>query len=278
MINSILVLDGIKSASDFCNQALIIKLTYYVGIIIMVLKIAIPIILIVIGSFELTKAITAQDDDATKKATTALAKKAVIGIAIFLVPSIVGLLMNVIGQDDYKSCTTCLNNALSVSCKDLKKNSTSIRTCEGTGGTKNGNKCECPSDLSVKENQDGSEYCVVKVETVVPNSECTYNIVFYIEPFSLSVGQNWQGAKTSDIQWVKYKDEIISNYTINSLNIKRIAPFNNLESSIDLSEMLSKSGKNKVFISMNITFEKEGKNVTCIKENEDEAFYYVEVK
>lgn len=287
MINNIMVLNGINSVSDFCNQSLIVKLTYYIGIIIMVLKIAIPIILIVLGSFELTKAITEQNDDATKKAVSSLITKAVIGVAIFLVPTIVGLLMNIIGQKDYKSCMTCISNAFSTSCQDLRNNSDSndipySETCEGSGGKLNGNKCECPEGETVSLNRKNQEYCVIHINIGVPNFECKHNIEVLLvsnNQVVLVQGENWNGAKSQDIQRIKYRSKEISNYTINNLKIVRIEPFDkSLGEEVSLKTMLSKRGKYRVYYSMGITFTNDnGNSISCTKED-NETFHYVKVE
>jgi len=104
------------SAQGFCSEAAVTNILYLVGIVVAVIRIAVPVILIVIGMVDLVKAITSQDDKQIKQATTLLIKRVVIGVVVFLVPTIVTLLMKVIAQDDYKSCITCVTNVWGGDC------------------------------------------------------------------------------------------------------------------------------------------------------------------
>lgn len=98
----------ITDASSLCSE--LVDILYLVGVVMFVLKIAIPIILIAVGSFDLVKAITSQKDDEAKKAASGLAKKAVAGVAIFLIPTIIGLLFGLVGGDQWKECENCIKN------------------------------------------------------------------------------------------------------------------------------------------------------------------------
>lgn len=104
------------SAQGFCKETAISNVMYLVGVVVAVIRIAIPIILIVIGMTDLIKALTSQDDKQIKQATTLLIKKVVIGVVIFLVPTLVRLIMNIIAQEDYKACITCVTNVWGHDC------------------------------------------------------------------------------------------------------------------------------------------------------------------
>lgn len=79
-----------------------------VGIVILGVKIVVPIILIVVGMIDLAKAVTEKSDDKIKAAQNSLIKKAIVAVLVFLVVTIVGVLMTLVGQNDYKECTGCL--------------------------------------------------------------------------------------------------------------------------------------------------------------------------
>ena len=81
----------------------------------------IPIILIVIGTVDLAKAVLAKDDEATKKEQKHLVTRVIYAVVIFLIPTIVIVLFNVLGKsttDDYnaesgfswKTWSDCWNN------------------------------------------------------------------------------------------------------------------------------------------------------------------------
>ena len=115
MENLINILD-VGSAQGFCKETAINNVMYLIGVVVAVIRIAIPIVLIVIGMTDLIKAITSQDDKQIKSATTLLIKKVIIGIVIFLVPTLVRLIMNIISQEDYKACISCVTNVWGHDC------------------------------------------------------------------------------------------------------------------------------------------------------------------
>ena len=102
---------GESEAFGFCaNTANVWQI---VGYIFMVFKIVIPILLIVYGMIDLGKAVVASKDDEIKEATKSLAFRAVAAIFIFFLPTIVGMVMGLIGsfgdvQEDWQVCRTCI--------------------------------------------------------------------------------------------------------------------------------------------------------------------------
>lgn len=88
-----------------------------VGWVILGIKIAVPIILIVVGMMDLAKAVTEKSEDKIKDAQTKLVKKAVAAIAVFLVITLVGLLMGLIGAESWKACNYCLTKPWDTCCK-----------------------------------------------------------------------------------------------------------------------------------------------------------------
>ncbi len=59
-----------------------------IGYIILIIKILVPIILIVLGSIDLGKASLSGDDKAVKEAAIIFAKRVLIGLIIFFIPTI----------------------------------------------------------------------------------------------------------------------------------------------------------------------------------------------
>ena len=86
-----------------------------VGVILTVFKIAIPIIIIAIGMFDLGKAALSSKPEEIKKQATSLLWRFVGGVFIFFLPSIIMLLFRLIGpwgpveqQTDYPICYSCV--------------------------------------------------------------------------------------------------------------------------------------------------------------------------
>lgn len=104
---------------ELCEQEAVRAILYFVGIIIFAIKIAVPIILIVMGMVDLVKAVAGQNEDELKKATSKLVKKAVAAVAVFLVATIVAMLMGLIGANQYEDngCMQCVKNPFTAGCK-----------------------------------------------------------------------------------------------------------------------------------------------------------------
>lgn len=65
-----------------------------------IIQIGIPILLIVMGSIDLGKAVMSSDDKEIKGATGKLIKRAIAAVAVFFVTTIVSLLMGLFGKTD----------------------------------------------------------------------------------------------------------------------------------------------------------------------------------
>lgn len=82
-----------------------------VGWVLTGIKIVAPIVLIIVGMIDMTKAIAGKDEDTIKKAQKALGKKAIAAVCVFLIATMVGVLMGLVGGGAYKeeACKSCLN-------------------------------------------------------------------------------------------------------------------------------------------------------------------------
>ncbi len=103
----------LTGAIDFCKGTA--NIWQIVGYVLLVFKIIIPILLIVFGMLDLGKAVTASKPDEIKKSVTGLAYRAVAGVVIFLIPTIVGLIMGFVSdfstsgaKDDFEICRSCI--------------------------------------------------------------------------------------------------------------------------------------------------------------------------
>ena len=79
-----------------------------------VLQIAVPVILIIMGSIDFLKAVSSSKDDDIKKAQGMFIKRLVMGALVFFVFVIVKLLISAIGgdSDGIWGCVECfINNA-----------------------------------------------------------------------------------------------------------------------------------------------------------------------
>ena len=81
-----------------------------VGIVVWGIKVVVPIMLIVIGMVDLAKAVTEKSEDKIKEAQQKLIKRAIAAVLVFLVVSLVGVVMTIVGDESYEECMTCINS------------------------------------------------------------------------------------------------------------------------------------------------------------------------
>lgn len=87
-----------------------------VGKILFVFKIVIPILVLIFGMIDLGKAVVASKDDEIKKAAKSLGFRAVAGVIIFFIPTLVGFIFTLAGpafsdvESDYEICSTCITS------------------------------------------------------------------------------------------------------------------------------------------------------------------------
>lgn len=96
----------------FCAESW--EIWNFVGKIVLVLKILIPVIIIILGIVDLGKAVIASKEEDIKKATNILIQRIIIGIVIFFVPAIVNAIFSLLegytttAQKDAKVCIKCI--------------------------------------------------------------------------------------------------------------------------------------------------------------------------
>lgn len=89
----------------------------FVGYIVLVLKIIVPLVIIILGIVDLVKAIISDADDKTlKNYLKVMSKRIIAGIAIFFVPTIINYLFSLVGaftnsvNDNHMNCVTCVTS------------------------------------------------------------------------------------------------------------------------------------------------------------------------
>ena len=84
-------------------------------------KIGVPIILVVVGMFDMGKAITQQKEDEIKKAQTLLVKKAVAALIVFLMFAFAQLIVSLVA-DDKDTTISCIDSILNGKVTDQNEN------------------------------------------------------------------------------------------------------------------------------------------------------------
>lgn len=103
------------NVEGFCSEAAGILQIF--GWVLTIFKIAIPLLVIIYGIFDFGKAVTAGKDEEIKKSVKSLMWRAIAGIVIFFVPTIVMWIFGAISEynkvasgtrDNFKYCETCV--------------------------------------------------------------------------------------------------------------------------------------------------------------------------
>lgn len=94
-----------------CQQgSTLVNVIAIVRLVMNIICIAVPIIMILMGTIDLFKAVTAGKDDDIKKKQKALITRIIAGVLVFLVPTIVSVLMNLIGVSKWRTCWNSAKN------------------------------------------------------------------------------------------------------------------------------------------------------------------------
>lgn len=98
--------------SDICAQESVRKSLRFLGRILMAVKIAIPGLLIILGAIDFMKSITSSNQDALGKASKIFVIRIIIGIVIFIIPTIVNFVFELVGHGNtsYEQCRVCIFN------------------------------------------------------------------------------------------------------------------------------------------------------------------------
>lgn len=107
---------------SFCTD--LAPIWQIVGWVLWVFKIAIPIIIIIFGMIDLGKAVVASKDDEIKKSVKSLVMRAIAGVIIFFIPTIIGAIFSLVaefGSDEYKGeydkCKACITDPGDTECQ-----------------------------------------------------------------------------------------------------------------------------------------------------------------
>ena len=97
-----------------------------VGTILTILKIAIPLIIIILGIIDLAKAITSSKPEEIKKSATSLLWRFIGAVFIFFLPAIVMAMFKILGpwktaedETDYKICYNCIVRPNGQDCRQV---------------------------------------------------------------------------------------------------------------------------------------------------------------
>lgn len=103
---------GTAGDIDCTSSSTLVQVIALVRFVLNIICIAVPIIMILMGTLDLFKAVTAGKEEDIKKKQKALITRVIAGVLVFLVPTIVMLVMSLLGAGrNWKDCWTAANSA-----------------------------------------------------------------------------------------------------------------------------------------------------------------------
>ena len=97
---------NILADTDLCTSEAGYRLFGLAGYALDILQIAVPIILIIMGTIDLVRALVAQKNEQMKKAQSTLIKRVIIGVVIFFVPMAIKFVVGMLGDKMDSPCMT----------------------------------------------------------------------------------------------------------------------------------------------------------------------------
>lgn len=118
-------------AENPCSDRNIILALRFIGYLLMVAKVAIPLIIIVVGTIDLFKSVVDKDEKSLVKQAKILGMRIVAGIFVFFIPTIVYALfelssdLKIVNSDKYKKCVGCVLDAKNCTIPSISSSSDS---------------------------------------------------------------------------------------------------------------------------------------------------------
>lgn len=108
---------------NFCVKTA--SIWQFVGYGLFALKILIPVVIIVFGIIDFSKAVVSSDEKAVSKAATSLVQRFILGLVVFFIPTIVSVIIGLVTdvtntKKSIEACEKCLLDPLG-KCDDLKE-------------------------------------------------------------------------------------------------------------------------------------------------------------
>lgn len=95
----------LASSSTFCQDS--VPIWRFIGNVVNILQIAIPVIIILLGTIDLGKAVMAGDDKKIKEAQKMLLMRLIYGVAIFFVVIIVKVVFGLVADSGAQTTGKC---------------------------------------------------------------------------------------------------------------------------------------------------------------------------
>ena len=94
---------------SICSVPKVLEVMRIVNLVISIIRIAVPIILILLGSFDLVKAVIGQKEDEIKKNQQVFIKRLIGAALIFFVFAIVKFVISIVSSDNSGKIMDCVD-------------------------------------------------------------------------------------------------------------------------------------------------------------------------
>lgn len=113
---------NVGAADGFCLHTA--DMWQFIGLIIMIFKILIPIMLICVAMITLGKIIISDDDKEIKKGIFSLIKKFLICAVVFFIPTLITVMFGIVHgfeelEEDFSVCEKCVVDPTGDFCKSI---------------------------------------------------------------------------------------------------------------------------------------------------------------
>lgn len=106
-----------EKSGDYLIDGIPSKLPQVLKIVYISLQIAVPVILVILGSIDLFKSITAGKDDEIKKGQQTFIKRLIAAAIVFFIFAIVKFVVTFVGNDNSSRVMNCAKCLLNNNCK-----------------------------------------------------------------------------------------------------------------------------------------------------------------
>ncbi len=109
------VLAAGRAELQLCEQEGVITVFKFGGYALFIIKILVPLLIIIMGTIDLAKAMIAGKSEEISKQAQVLVKRAIAGVIIFFIPTIISFAFGTIEsyaniKTEFSKCTDCLLN------------------------------------------------------------------------------------------------------------------------------------------------------------------------
>lgn len=112
-VDTNVTLDETIVGEGFCEEDSTRRVLSLVGIILMIAKVLVPLIIILIGSIDLFKAVMSKDEKDLMKSIKSIGLRLLVGVFIFFVPTIVDVVIDLVRDGHNENqCVECVLNPL----------------------------------------------------------------------------------------------------------------------------------------------------------------------